>query len=159
MLFALSYLAQDANPTFLNTQSSPLDIKNAETFCGRDWMNSEYVMDSLKRVVHQLDEKLSNLKKDETYDSTNSLILLYSYQYVYRIEFDGVASHQLCLEADSTHKRMQLTKNEKGILHDITSYENKYVTLTDTYYYLGNCQIWTTNKYYYIRADKYLEAY
>ena len=147
--------AQDSQKPNINGFNTPFDLNKTETHCGRDWMNSEQVMDSLKQVIIALDKQLSNMTKDTALDSSKSLVLLYSYEHVCRIEFDGMVNHQLCIDVDEYGTRVQLPQPKNELIHKTETFNDTYVTVTDTHYYLGNCQIWTTRKHYYIKNENF----
>ena len=67
----------------------------------------------------------------------------------------GIRSNQLCIDADKYGTPTTLQKTDKGLKHETITIDNTYVVVTDTYYYLGNSEIWTTHKKYYMRVDKF----
>ena len=155
LILAAPCHAQSYEQSILDNFKSPLDLENIKTHCGRDWMNSERVMDSLKQVIIALDKQLSNMTKDTALDSSKSLVLLYSYEHVCRIEFDGMVNHQLCIDADEYGTRVQLSQPKKELIHKTETFNDTYITVTNTHYYLGNSQIWTTRKFYYIKNENF----
>jgi hypothetical protein len=151
--YASNFYTQNSK---LNNLINPIfEFTDAHTFCNRAWMASESTMDSLKWVIVKLDRKLSSLPQDSTLNFTDSLVFLYSYEHVVRKDPWGECGHQLCVDESKYGTKAILQKSEKGIKNEVISFDNKYVIVTDTYYYLGNSEIWTTHKKYYIRADKF----
>ena len=61
---------QDIDKIYSNNQYPTFNIEKTGTFCNRDWMNPEYFMDSLKKVIIQLDIELNSLPLDTTFTDT-----------------------------------------------------------------------------------------
>ncbi len=150
MLFTHFLLAQESSSIFKKFQFSPLDIKNIKTFCGRDWMGSEKEMDSLKQVIMNFERKLKVLPQEAIVSYSDSLVLLYSYEFMVRNDPWGESNYQLCIDAKKYGSKVLLEKTELGFKNSIISMNNKYLVATKVFRYIGNSEIWTTIKHYYL---------
>ena len=106
--------AQESQKPNINGLNTPFDFKKTETFCNRDWMASEEVMDSLKRVIIKLDNKIKRLPHDSTIRNTSSLVLLYSYVYIVSNDPWGESIHQWCIDTGKYGTPATYQRKEQG---------------------------------------------
>ncbi|CAG5085643.1 hypothetical protein [Parvicella tangerina] len=137
-------------------------LDTSELHCGRNWMMSEQRMDSLIIEIQKWEDSLSKMQITATTINLDHYVLLYATDYTYRIEFNGEVSEQLCV-TDSLMGRpfdysmihlSEITPNNMD-----TFERGAYLTISNTHYYLGNCELWNTQKFYLIREDLFSEIY
>lgn len=137
--------------------------------CGRSWMMSEERSDSLVREIKKLEDSLSRLDFVHFADTTLKYILLFETDHTFRIEYNGEVSHQFCITDtsrgnmlyDSILLKVVNRSTQKASLlpnkpkQQLKRYNETFLVLSEVYYYLGNCQFWTTRTLYCIREDEY----
>jgi len=159
-LSVLSGSSQEPDRTIELMEIQPFHKKyHHPILCGRNWMMPESRMDSLKQEIKSFEQQLSLMSEDSIVSDSLVFLLLYSTEYITRIEFDGEINEQFCATDSSSNKRLKFDsdKAKSPFSNETKSYENKYLVNSNTYYYLGNCQIFTTVSEYYIRKDLYVK--
>ncbi len=152
LIFPFFSFSQDADPYNLKGfDHGPFKKDGSMVDCPRDWMMPRERMDSLKKEVKRLEDKLVSLSETPVNLASETFIKLFEYEYEFRIEAWGEVTESFCASDDEAGKVFRISDSGEATFDQMKVYDGKYLVVTSKYYYLGNCQKWDTSREYYIR--------